>query len=51
MPKRRRVCTRRTPQGFDAGLDANEVFSQWISVLPTDQIVAVAYEPTDLLVP
>jgi hypothetical protein len=36
--------------GFDAGLDANEVFSQWISVLPTDQIVAVEYEPTDLIV-
>lgn len=31
--------------GFDAGLAANEVFSQWISVLPTDQIVAVKYEP------
>jgi hypothetical protein len=37
--------------GFAAGLDANEVFSQWISVLPTDQIVAVEYEPTDLQVP
>ena len=36
--------------GFDAGLAANEVFSQWISVLPTDQIVAVEYEPTDLIV-
>jgi hypothetical protein len=36
--------------GFDAGLDANEVFSQWISVLPTDQIVAVEYKPTDLIV-
>jgi hypothetical protein len=33
--------------GFDAGLPANQVFSQWISVLPTDQIVAVAYEPTN----
>ena len=29
--------------GFDAGLPANQVFSQWISVLPTDQIVAVEY--------
>ena len=29
--------------GFDAGLAANEVFSQWISVLPTDQIVATEY--------
>jgi hypothetical protein len=37
--------------GFDAGLDANEVFSQWICVLPTDQIVAAEYEPADLLVP
>ena len=26
--------------GFDAGLSADQVFSQWISVLPTDQIVA-----------
>ena len=32
--------------GFDAGLPANEVFGQWISVLPTDQIVAVDYVPT-----
>jgi hypothetical protein len=37
--------------GFDAGVDPNEVFSQWISVLPTDQIVAVEYKPTDLHVP
>jgi hypothetical protein len=37
--------------GFSAGLDANEVFSQWVSVLPTEQIVAVAYEPTELQVP
>lgn len=36
--------------GFDAGLSANQVFSQWISILPTDQIVAVEYEPKDLLV-
>jgi hypothetical protein len=36
-------------QGFDAGLPANQVFSQWVSVLPTDQIVAVEYKPTDLL--
>jgi len=34
--------------GFDAGLPANQVFSQWISILPTDQIVAVEYTPTDL---
>jgi hypothetical protein len=34
--------------GFDAGLDANQVFSQWISILPTDQIVATEYKPTDL---
>jgi len=31
---------------FDAGLPANEVFGQWISVLPTDQIVAAEYTPT-----
>lgn len=37
--------------GFDAGVAPNEVFSQWISVLPTDQIVAARYEPTDLTVP
>ncbi len=36
-------------QGFDAGLPANEVFSQWITVLPTDQIVAVTYEPSNPL--
>ncbi|GKS65362.1 hypothetical protein YTPLAS72_26660 [Nitrospira sp.] len=37
--------------GFDAGLAANEIFSQWISVLPTDQIVAVEYTPTDYFTP
>lgn len=37
--------------GFDAGLPANQVFSQWISVLPTDQIVAAEYKPTDLFEP
>ncbi|SDC92333.1 hypothetical protein SAMN05660690_2947 [Geodermatophilus telluris] len=37
--------------GFNAGLPANEVFSQWISVLPTDQIVAAAYQPTALFEP
>lgn len=31
---------------FEAGLPANEVFGQWISVLPTDQIVAAEYVPT-----
>ena len=30
--------------GFDAGVPANQVFSQWVSVLPTDQIVAVEYD-------
>jgi hypothetical protein len=35
--------------GFDAGLPANKVFSQWVSILPTDQIVAVEYAPKDLL--
>jgi hypothetical protein len=37
--------------GFDAGLPANEVFSQWISILPTDQIVATEYQPTSLFEP
>jgi hypothetical protein len=37
--------------GFDAGLAANQVFSQWVSVLPTDQIVATKYEPTSLYDP
>jgi hypothetical protein len=37
--------------GFDAGLPANKVFSQWVSVLPTDQIVAIEYEPTTLFKP
>ena len=37
--------------GFDAGLPANKVFSQWVSVLPTDQIVAVEYHPTNLFEP
>lgn len=32
--------------GFDAGLPAHEVYSQWVSVLPTDQIVAVEFKPT-----
>ena len=36
-------------EGFDAGLPANQVFSQWVSILPTDQIVAIEYEPTDLI--
>lgn len=38
-------------KGFDAGLPENQVFSQWISVLPTDQIVAVEYKSTDLFEP
>lgn len=37
--------------GFIAGLPANQIFSQWVSVLPTDQIVAIEYKPTDLLAP
>lgn len=37
--------------GFDAGLPANQVFSQWVSVLPTDQIVATEYQPTSLFKP
>lgn len=35
--------------GFAAGLDRNEIYDQWVSVVPTDQIVAVEYKPTDLL--
>lgn len=35
--------------GFDASVDPTKPFSQWISVLPTDQLVAVEYEATDLL--
>lgn len=38
-------------KSFDAGLPANQVFSQWITVLPTDQIVAVEYKATDLFEP
>ena len=37
--------------GFDASVDPTKPFSQWVSVLPTDQIVAVPYKPTDFLVP
>jgi hypothetical protein len=37
--------------GFDAGADPTKPFSQWISVLPTDQLVAVDYTATDLLEP
>ncbi len=36
---------------FDASIDPNKPFSQWISILPTDQIVAVEYEPTNLFEP
>jgi len=35
--------------GFDAALPPNTPFTQWVSVLPTDQIVAAEYVPTDLL--
>ncbi|SDL39083.1 hypothetical protein SAMN04487916_108158 [Arthrobacter sp. ov407] len=34
--------------GFDAGIPANEPYTQWITILPTDQIAAVEYEPTTL---
>ncbi|MEJ8849509.1 hypothetical protein [Variovorax rhizosphaerae] len=37
--------------GFDASVDPTKPFSQWVSVLPTDQIVAVPYQATDFLVP
>ncbi len=36
---------------FDAGLPENQIFSQWITVLPTDQIVAVEYKSTELFKP
>jgi hypothetical protein len=35
--------------GFDAGLPANVAFSQWVSILPTDQSVAAEYTPTVVL--
>jgi hypothetical protein len=37
--------------GFDASVDPSKPFSQWISVLPTDQLVAVEYKATELLSP
>lgn len=36
-------------KAFDAGLPATSVFSQWITVLPTDQIVATEYVPSNAL--
>jgi len=36
---------------FDAAADPDKPFSQWISIIPTEQIVAVPYEPTSLLDP
>jgi hypothetical protein len=38
-------------KSFDAGVDPNAIFSQYISILPTDQIVAAEYEPADLFIP
>jgi len=32
-------------KAFDAAAPAGSVFSQWISILPTDQIVAMIYDP------
>jgi hypothetical protein len=37
--------------GFDASVDPTKPFSQWVSVLPTDQIVVVKYQATEFLVP
>jgi hypothetical protein len=37
--------------GFDASVDPTKPFSQWISVLPTDQLVAIEYVANDLLKP
>lgn len=36
---------------FDASIDPSKPFSQWISILLTDQVVAATYEPTELLKP
>ncbi|MZQ80929.1 hypothetical protein GQF01_02085 [Paenibacillus sp. 5J-6] len=36
--------------GFDESLDSSKPFTQAITILPTDQIVAVEYEPMNLLV-
>ena len=33
--------------GFDAGLEQSQIFDQWISVVPTEQIVAREYVETD----
>lgn len=33
--------------GFAAGLDQSQIFDQWITVIPTDQIVAREYVETD----
>ncbi|MFC7724172.1 hypothetical protein ACFQW6_03570 [Nocardioides sp. GCM10028917] len=35
-------------ESFDAAVEPHKPFSQWISVIPTDQIVAVEYKPMDL---
>jgi hypothetical protein len=38
-------------QSFDASIPPNEPFTQWICVVPTDQVVANEYEPVDLFEP
>jgi len=38
-------------KAFDAGIAPNRPFSQWISILPTDQIVAAEYTPVELFEP
>ncbi|HVQ60332.1 MAG TPA: hypothetical protein VMS60_15640 [Solirubrobacterales bacterium] len=37
--------------GFDAGAPPGSGFAQWLTVLPTDQIVASEYEPTSFETP
>ncbi len=38
-------------KAFDASVDPNKPFSQWISILPTDQLVAVEYVANTLFKP
>jgi hypothetical protein len=38
-------------KGFDPGASADSPFAQWLTILPTDQIVAAEYKPTTLDTP
>jgi hypothetical protein len=47
------VCTpsqQRQATALSLFRSTAQVFSQWITVLPTDQIVASEYKPTDFTV-